>query len=260
VNGLTGKVALITGAAQGIGLSIAGRLAKEGVHTVLSDISDKVYHSFESIKEYFPENKGFGILMDVTRQSEISRTIDKIISSLGGIDILINNAGIILQGKLLDTTEEQWDLSMNVNTKSVLLCSQAVLPYMIKDKSGSIVNIASQAGKSAEPGIAGYCTSKAATIRLTQCFALEMVEHNIRVNCVCPGATQTPLVDKVFRERFEVLGTSPEEVKEQFLREIPMKRIAIPEDIANVVAFLASEEASYMTGQAINVTGGRVCF
>jgi NAD(P)-dependent dehydrogenase (short-subunit alcohol dehydrogenase family) len=260
MQGLTNKVALVTGAARGIGFSIASRLAQEGAHTILTDISNHVNQSYKKIKAEFRDNMGFGALMDVTQKNEIHAVVEQILSKLGRVDILVNNAGILLQGLVLDTTEENWDLSMNVNTKSVFLCSQAVLPHMIRQKNGRIVNIASQAGKYAEVGIAGYCTSKAAVIRLTQCIALEMVEHNIRVNCVCPGATETDLVEKVFRERSKVLGISPAEMKRQFLEEIPMKRMAVPEDIANVVAFLTSDESAYMTGQALNVTGGRVCY
>jgi len=206
MQGLTDKVALVTGAARGIGFSIANRLAQEGAHTILTDISNNVYQSFEKIKSQFQGNKGFGALMDVTKKIEIHNLVEQILNKIGRVDILVNNAGILLQDLVLNTTEDNWDLSMNVNTKSVLLCSQAVLPHMIKQKNGRIVNIASQAGKYAEVGIAGYCTSKAAVIRLTQCIALEMVEHNIRVNCVCPGATETELVKKFFRESFEVLG------------------------------------------------------
>lgn len=260
MQGLTNKVALVTGAARGIGFSIASRLAQEGAHTILTDISNHVSQSYKKIKAAFRDNMGFGALMDVTQKNEIHAVVEQILSKLGRVDILVNNAGILLQDLVLDTTEEKWDLSMNVNTKSVFLCSQAVLPHMINQKNGCIVNIASQAGKCAEVGISGYCTSKAAVIRLTQCIALEMVEHNIRVNCVCPGATETDLVKKVFRERSKVLGISPEQMKRQFLEEIPMKRMAVPEDIANVVAFLTSDESAYMTGQALNVTGGRICY
>jgi NAD(P)-dependent dehydrogenase (short-subunit alcohol dehydrogenase family) len=257
---LRDKVALITGAARGIGFSIAVRLAQEGVNTVLTDISGDVFGSFEKIKSRSQDNKGFGSLMDVTKKTQINTTVEQIINKLGKVDILVNNAGIILQDLILDTSEEDWDLSMSVNAKSVLLCSQSVLPHMINRKNGCIVNIASQAGKCAEAGISGYCTSKAAVIRLTQCIALEMVEHNIRANCVCPGATETDLVEKVFRERSKVLGISPAEMKRQFLEEIPMRRMAVPEDIANVVVFLASDKSAYMTGQALNITGGRVCY
>ena len=128
---------------------------------------------------------------------------------------------------------------------------------MIERRSGVIVNLASQAGKFAEPGIPAYSTSKAAVIRLTQAIAHEMVAENIRVNCVCPGATETDMLLEVFSERSKVLGCSPEEMKADIYNQIPMGRMAKPEDIANVVAFLLSDDSSYMTAQAINVTGGR---
>jgi NAD(P)-dependent dehydrogenase (short-subunit alcohol dehydrogenase family) len=260
MKGIEGKVALITGGAQGIGLAIANRLAGEGAHTILADISKNVFSSFQKLYDDYPNNNGFATLMDVTNMNEINLVVEKVVNRNGKVDILINSAGILLESQLLDTTEETWDRTMDINVKSVLLCSQAVLPYMIKQKDGRIVNLASQAGKSAESGISAYCTSKAAVIRLTQCIAVEMVEHNIRANCVSPGATDTDMMANTFRNRAPVLGITPEEVRQRFYDEMPMKRMAYPEEIANVVTFLASDESSYMTGQALNVTGGRVWY
>ncbi|TAK36906.1 MAG: SDR family oxidoreductase [Chloroflexota bacterium] len=255
-----GRVALITGAAQGIGFAIARRLSAAGVHTVITDVNAKVSSSFEELRQSYPENNGFAAQMDVTKKAEIDKVVSDVVDRYGHIDILINNAGILPQALLLETTEEMWDLTMNVNVKSVFLCSQAVLPHMIRQKSGVIVNTASQAGKFAEPGIPAYSTSKAAVIRLTQAMAHEMVQHNIRVNCVCPGATDTALLGSVFSDRSVVLGVTADEMRQDIVSQVPMGRLAVPDDIAKVVAFLASDDSAYMTAQAINVTGGRVWY
>jgi NAD(P)-dependent dehydrogenase (short-subunit alcohol dehydrogenase family) len=199
--------------------------------------------------------------MDVTKRNQIDQVVGDVVGKYGRIDVLVNNAGILLQSLILDLTEEQWDKVMNTNVKSTLLCSQAALPHMINQKGGAIVNLASQAGKRAEHGIFAYCTSKAAVIRLTHCIALEMVEHNIRCNCVCPGPTLgTRMMTKVFTEMAEAEGISFEEMVERGAAELPMKRMAKAEDVAAVIAFLASDESAYMTGQAVNVTGGGVWY
>jgi meso-butanediol dehydrogenase / (S,S)-butanediol dehydrogenase / diacetyl reductase len=260
MKGIAGKIAMITGAAEGIGFAISGKLSDEGAHTVLTDVSEGVFDSFKRLHRSYPRNDGFAEVMNVTDKSQITKVVNNVIDKLGKIDILINNAGVLPQVMFLETTEEIWDQAMNVNAKGVLLCSQAVLPDMIRRRDGIIVNTASAAGKCAEPGIPAYSASKAAVIRLTQAMAHEFVQDNIRVNCVCPGATDTEMLGRVFRDRSNVMGLTPDQMKENIYNQIPMKKMARPEDIANVVVFLVSDESSYMTGQAINVTGGRVWY
>jgi len=260
MKGITGKIVLISGAAEGIGYAIARKLSEEGAHTILTDVSEKIFTSFENLSKEFPKNGGYASLMDVTNRNQVKENVENLFMKFGKIDILINNAGILPQANLLETTEEIWNMAMNINVKGVLICSQAVLPYMINQKKGIIVNSASQAGKYAEIGIPAYSVSKAAVIRLTQAIAHEMADHNIRVNCVCPGATETEMLNRVFRDRSKVLGITPDDMKKDIFNQIPMKRMAKPEDIANVFAFLVSDESSYMTAQAINVTGGRVWY
>jgi NAD(P)-dependent dehydrogenase (short-subunit alcohol dehydrogenase family) len=176
---------------------------------------------------------------------------------LDGIDILVNNAGVITMDKIVDVTPEDWDFVMDVNAKGVFLCMRATVPGMLERGGGQIVSVASQAGKRGYKLFAHYCASKAAVILLTKGLALE-VAPTIRVNCVCPGIVNTEMMDREYVWEEEMTGEKQESIKERWMSGIPMGRFQEPEHVAGVVQFLASDAASEMTGQAINITGGMV--
>jgi 3-oxoacyl-[acyl-carrier protein] reductase len=240
---LKGKVAIVTGAAQGIGRGIALALAKEGAKVVVSDISDKITDVAKEIESLGSEALAAKAnVADSKKTEEMAKTA---IKKFGKIDILVNNAGIYPFKPLIEMKEEEWDKVIDINLKGVFNCTKAVLPKMIKQKSGNIINIASIAG--AEVGylnLVHYSASKAGVLGFTRSAALELAPHGIRVNAIAPGAVETPGT--------KVLG----EVLKQIAQTIPQKRIGKPEDIANLVVFLASDDSSYITGQLIVADGG----
>ena len=239
----TDRVAFITGAGGGIGAATAKRFASEGAKVVLNDV---VLENAANILKEIEAAGGQGLLVEgsVTSRSEVQAMVEKIISTYGQIDILINNAGITKDALAKKMTEEQWDQVIDVNLKGTFLCAQAVFGPMSEKKYGKIVNTAS-IGALGNPGQANYAASKAGVMGLTYTLALEYSRYNINVNAVSPGATKTPMT-----------ANMPPEVLDKIISTIPLKRMALPEDIANVHAFLASEEASYITGQIIFVDGG----
>ena len=182
--------------------------------------------------------------------------VERARAEFGRIDVLVNNAGIYRAAATLDVTEEHWDAVLNVNAKAVFFASQAVLPAMIAQKRGNIISLASLAGKVGSRNNLPYNASKAAVISITKSLALAHAADGIRANCVCPGFVETDMWTMVAREQGALQGMAPEEFTRQRLAQIPLGRMETPQDVANVIAFLASSRAAYMTGQAINVTGG----
>jgi len=255
---LEDKVAIVTGAGRGIGQGIAYVLAREGANIVVADILS------DEAKSVGAEVKAFGrdsiaLKVDVTKASDVGRMVNRALSKFGSIDILVNNAGIIKVGNVMDISEKEWDQVLAVNLKGVFLCSKAVAPHMIERRSGKIVNISSTAGRRGLPGKAHYHASKFAVIGFTQSLALELAAYNINVNCICPGVVDTYMHRKVLAPRSaEVRGITEEEVYRQMTESVPLRRLQTAEDIGNLVAFLASEEAKNITGQSINVNGGSV--
>lgn len=249
------KVAIITAGGQGIGRGIALKFSEEGASVAIADINIETAKSVvKEIEER--EGNGLAIKADVSSSDDVKRIIDTTMERFGKIDILVNNAGINRPAFILDVSEEDWDLTMKVNLKSVFLCCKAVVPYMIKQKKGKIINISSISGKKGGTWLSPYCASKFGVIGFTQSIARELAPFNINVNSVCPGIVFTPLWDKLAEVFSKKLNLPADKVKEYYVNRIPLKRPATENDIANVVLFLCSDEASYMTGQAINVTGG----
>jgi meso-butanediol dehydrogenase/(S,S)-butanediol dehydrogenase/diacetyl reductase len=257
--GLDGKVAIVTGAAQGIGRAVAQRLAREGAAVTVSDIvserASAVAHDLQA--------DGFqarAVAADVSSATDASRLVDDTVAAFGRLDILVNNAGVGAVMPLLDTDEETWDTLMRVNAKGVLLCSQAAARQMIaQGQGGRIINNASGAGKIA-PGkdhpFGAYAASKHAVVALTKQFGLELASDGILVNCVCAGIVDTAMWDELDRGTAELEGLPVGEVKRRAVASIPLGRIQRPEDVANMVAFLASDDADYITATALNVCGG----
>jgi meso-butanediol dehydrogenase / (S,S)-butanediol dehydrogenase / diacetyl reductase len=247
--------ALVTGGAQGIGRAIVEALLAEGARVVIADVNGSVAE--KTAQELAGSGEVTAITCDVRDGAQVKDTVREAEERLGGIDLLVNDAGVITMAECVDIPEEDWDHVMDVNAKGVFLMTQAALPGMISRGSGNIVNIASQAGKRGYKLFTHYCASKAAVIAFTKGVALE-VAPNIRVNSVCPGVVNTDMMEREYVWEEEMTGDSKATIQDRWMAGIPMGRFQEPEHIARVVLFLASDDASEMTGQAINVTGGMV--
>lgn len=244
---LNGRVGFATGAGGGIGRAIARRLAGDGMAVAVLDRDGAAAGAVAA------EIGGFAVTADVTSPEEVGRAVDAVLARYGRIDVLVNNAGVAWMGPALDMPLEALQTMLRVNVEGVFIVSRAVLPHMIAQHSGSIVNLASWAGKTGNANFAGYSASKFAVVGLTQALAREMAPHGIRVNAICPGI----VVDTAMRTAIEAQQRRyglPETAERE--KTIPIGRVSVPEDVARVAAFLASDEASYMTGEAVNISGG----
>jgi NAD(P)-dependent dehydrogenase (short-subunit alcohol dehydrogenase family) len=241
---LTGKRAVVTGAGQGIGKATALKLARQGADVIVDDINaetaPQTAHEIQALGR-----KGVAVIADVSKRAEVERMIQTAIKELGGIDILVNNAGIAHSNVLARLKDEQWDEVINVDLKGIFYCTQAAAPSMIKQRSGKIVNISSIYGRIGAVGDANYAAAKSGIVGFTKSIALELARYNININAIMPGLVDTPLLRGI-----------PEKYLKPMIEGVPLKRVGRPEDIANVVAFLASEDSSYMTGVILEVTGG----
>jgi 3-oxoacyl-[acyl-carrier protein] reductase len=242
---LAGKVALITGGARGIGKEIALKLAQQGAHIVLCDVLDEVVQTAKEIETL--GRRAIGLKADITKIAAVDEMVEKTLEAFSQIDILINNAGITRDNLLVRMSEAEWDLVLNVNLKGTFNCLKAVAKVMMKQRAGKIVNVASVVGVMGNASQANYAASKGGVISLTKSVAKELASRNINVNAIAPGYIETDMTKNL-----------PEKAKESFLSNIPLKRAGTATDIANVVAFLVSEEASYITGQVIHIDGGLV--
>ena len=256
---LDGQVGIVTGAGRGIGRGIALRLADEGVSVSVADLDEANARRVAGEVEA-KGSQALVVKIDVTRKEDAERMVRETVARFGRLDILVNNAGVQVVAPLIDTEEADWDLLMNVNAKGVFLCSQAAARQMIAQGGGGrIINNASGAGKIA-PGkdmpFGAYAASKHAVVGLTRQMGLELSSHQILVNCVCAGIVDTPRWELIDEDMAKREGVEVGSVKARAVASIPLGRIQQPEDVANLVAFLASEDASYMTGQAYNVCGG----
>ncbi|HIS34504.1 MAG TPA: 3-oxoacyl-[acyl-carrier-protein] reductase [Candidatus Avirikenella pullistercoris] len=242
---LEGKVAVITGGARGIGKAISLCYAKSGASIAFTDIvEDENFKNTEKeLASYGVEVKGY--ISDASNYEQSMKLVDDIIKDFGRIDVLVNNAGITRDGLLMRMSEEQWDLVIKVNLKSVFNLTKAVQKYMLKQHSGSIINMSSVVGVSGNAGQANYSASKAGIIGFTKSVAQELGSRNIRSNAIAPGFIITDMTGKL-----------PEEVRQEWANKIPLRRGGTPEDVANVALFLASDLSSYVTGQVIHVCGG----
>jgi len=254
---LEGKVAVVTGAAQGIGAAIADRLAKEGAHLALCDINATRLEKRANKVSQIRGKEAVAIQVDVTNRSQVERMSNIVLERFHRVDMLINNAGICKVCPIGELEEEIWDRLIDVNLKGVYLCTRALVPLMIKQGSGRIVNISSMAGKIGGRWMTAYSASKAGVIGFTKSLTREVASHGITVNCVCPGIVPTDLWRACEPDHARKLGMSETAVSSHYRSNIPLGRLCTPEDVANVVYFLVSPASSYMTGQALNVTGGQ---
>ena len=252
---LAGKSAIVTGAGRGIGKATALRFAREGADVLVPDLDIKT--SNETATEIQAlGRKGIPMQMDVTRMGDIQRLVETAVREFGRIDILVNNAGITQVRDPMQLTESDWDRTLNLNLKAVFFCAQAVAREMIRRRSGVILNAASISGRSGKPMLVDYCASKFGVIGITQALALALSRHGIRVNAVAPGIVDTDMWVSIDREWSALEGKPTGEMKRSRVAAIPLGRIETPEDVANLYAFLASDEASYITCQTYNVCGG----
>jgi len=241
---LEGKTAVVTGANRGIGRAIAVRLAEEGANIAFTDLFlDDNTKSLEAELSGLGV-KGKGFASDASKMDDTEKVVSAIVEEFGTIDILVNNAGITKDTLLMRMTEEQWDAVIGVNLKSVFNFTKLVQPVMLKQRSGSIINISSVVGVAGNAGQANYSASKAGIIGFTKSVAKEVGSRNIRCNALAPGFIITEMTDKL-----------PEDVKETWVKTIPLRRGGTPEDVANAALFLASDLSSYVSGQVINVCG-----
>ncbi len=248
---LGGKVAIVTGASRGIGRAIAKRFSEEGAKVVINYNSSA--KEAEELQREVARHGGesLAVKADVSNSKDVKSLVDATIAKFGRIDILVNNAGIIFRKKILESVEEEWDRTMDVNLKSVYLCSKAVAPVMIQQKRGKIVNVSSISGLNAPPSaleIPDYAASKAGVVGLTKALALNLAP-TINVNVVCPGATETDML----RQMSDAARTAR-------ISETPLGRLGRPEEVADAVLFLASDDSDFVTGETLVVSGGRSMF
>jgi NAD(P)-dependent dehydrogenase (short-subunit alcohol dehydrogenase family) len=244
---LNGRVGLVTGAGGGIGREIARRLAQEGMAVVVLDRDSAAAGAVAA------EIGGFAVAADVTAPEEVGRAVEAVLGRFQKIDVLVNNAGIAWMGPALEMPLEALQAMLRVNVEGVFIATRAVLPQMIARRSGSVINLASWAGKTGNAYFAGYSATKFAVIGLTQALAREMAPHSVRVNAICPGI----VVDTSMRSSIEAQQRHyglPETAERE--KSIPIGRVSVPDDVARIAAFLASDESAYMTGESINLSGG----
>ena len=252
------KTVLVTGAAGAIGRGIALAFSEQGDNVFITDLEKKaVDDAVEQIGA--AGGKCQGLAADVTKGSEVAEVVSAAAEAFGGkIDILVNAAGVVGQGKVEEITEAEWNKMFDVNCKGTFLFIKNVVPLMKAGGFGRIINFSSKSGKTGSALMSHYSAAKAAIIGLTQSLAYELADSGINVNCICPGITEsTGVWDNVSAGYIQNLKLSREEVVKRFTSKVPLKRLAKIEDVVAVTLFLASEGADYMTGQAINVTGGR---
>ena len=251
------KTVVITGGGKGIGRAISLAFAREGARILVGFSSDEAAaaETVEHIRKNGAKAEAFRV--DVTVKRECETFVDRAVELFGRIDVCVNNAGVSTMNWIVDLTEEEWDFNMDVNAKGLFLCCQKeVKQFIAQGGSGRIVNVASIAAKRPAMLLAHYAASKYAVLGFSKTLAQEVAEHNITVNCVCPGFVRTAMQEREVGWEAKLRGLSREQVIDEYIAATPLGRLEEPEDVAKVVLFLASDDAGFMTGQAVNVGGG----
>jgi len=249
MRGLTGKVAVITGAAGGIGTALSKRFCEEGVHIVAVDVNET---SLQMLKDSIGNSSLLTLIqLDITDHAAVQKEIEAVSQKLGRIDILVNNAGWDVPIQFLESSPDFWQKVININLLGALNLQHSVVPIMIKNGGGKVINIASDAGRVGSSGESVYSACKGGLIAFSKTLARECAKNNVLVNVVCPGPTETALLKSFIGE-----GDYGKKIYDGLLRSIPLKRLGQPEDIPGIVLFLGSDEANFITGQVISVSGG----
>jgi sorbitol-6-phosphate 2-dehydrogenase len=256
---LEGKTVIVTGGAQGLGAAICQRLAREGAHVLVADLNKEGAEAMAAEVEAETGQRAVGVGVDVTSEAQVEAMVQCAIDEFGRLDILVSNAGVLFAGELDEFPADKWRLVIDVNLVGYFLCAKHAARIFKVQQSGVIVQINSKSGKKGSYKNSAYAASKFGGIGLTQSLALELAEDGVRVNAVCPGnLLDSPLwVNSLYGQYAKKWGITEEQVRQKYVDQVPMKRGCTYEDVTNVVVFLASDQAGYMTGQAINVTGGQ---
>jgi sorbitol-6-phosphate 2-dehydrogenase len=258
-NTLGDKIAIVTGGAQGLGAAICHRLAREGIHVVVADLNLEGAQQTASEIMAQTDRRAISVPVDVTDEAQVEAMVDKAVEVFGRLDILVSNAGILFAGAVDEFPADKWRLVTEVNLVGYFLCAKHAARVMKRQQSGVIIQVNSKSGKKGSYKSSAYAASKFGGIGLTQSIALELAEYGVRANAVCPGnLLDSPLwVDSLYAQYAKKWGITEEEVRQKYIDQVPMKRGCTYDDVTNVIVFLASDQAGYMTGQAINVTGGQ---
>jgi sorbitol-6-phosphate 2-dehydrogenase len=256
---LQDQIAIVTGGAQGLGEAICHRLAREGAHVVAADLHLEGAERVAAEIMEQTDRRAIAVRADVTDEAQVAAMVDRAVQEFGRLDILVSNAGILVAEAVDEFPAGKWQAVINVNLFGYFLCAKHAARVMKAQRSGVIIQINSKSGKKGSYKNSAYAASKFGGIGLTQSIALELAEYNVRANAVCPGnLLDSPLwVNSLYKQYAKKWGITEEEVRQKYVDQVPMKRGCAYDDVCNVVVFLASDQASYLTGQAINVTGGQ---
>jgi sorbitol-6-phosphate 2-dehydrogenase len=256
---LAGKSAIVTGAAQGLGEALARRLATEGCDVMIADINEEKARAAADAIERDTGRRTGAVQANVTNEADVAALVDQTVSAFGKLDILVANAGIVRAHDITEFPLNEWQTVLDINLTGYFLCAREAARVMVPNKSGAIIQINSKSGKKGSFRNGAYAASKFGGIGLTQSIALDLAPHNVRVNAVCPGnlLDGTLWQQSLFDQYAKTQGLTPDQVRAKYESQVPLGRGCTYDDVANVVVFLASPDASYMTGQAINVTGGQ---
>jgi len=257
--GLQDRIAIVTGGAQGLGAAICHRLACEGVHVFVADLNQEGAEGTAGEIAAQTGRRTIGAGVNVTDEAQVQAMVERAVAEFGRLDILVSNAGILVAGAIEEFSAAQWRAVVEVNLIGYFLCAKHAARVMVTQQSGSIIQINSKSGKMGSYKNSAYAASKFGGIGLTQSIALELAEYGVRANAICPGnLLDSPLwVDSLFGQYAEKWGITEAEVRQRYVDQVPMKRSCTYDDVTNTVVFLASDQSSHMTGQAINVTGGQ---